>query len=373
MDILRGADYWRTHAEAEGEAAEPLFQVVIVGYRGRDREEAATALAQAFGLALDAARELVGRAPVVVKSAVREDVARQYREVLLRTGAEVELRPMARAASPAAPASATPPAPRRGAITVNVPVEPPASLPERRAPETGSGIGSSMLLPFRGSGWKWLLGGGAYSVASATVIRVLDSPAVAGVCALLFGAGLIAIAAAFHHACLWGALRGEREPSATGDPEGDVVDRWVTPGLRFGLFALLLYVLPGIWLHGRLDGAAAAEVAGDPWTWVVMLAPALCWPLSVAIAGVRGSVVELFNVVIAAKLVARVPLQVVFLWVVTGLALATIPLAVLSVAGLSGRLDSLAPFLVGPSFLVAHGIHGALCGWLARTREDVFA
>jgi hypothetical protein len=353
--------------------------VVIVGYGKRNVEDAAADLAEAFGLSLAAARDLIRRAPVVVKSAVSEDVARQFRDVLLRTGAQIEIRPMEEPRARPIPPTRPPPAPEgeqvtvnsfRGAVTVNLPPEPEAPLAERRVREAGNGILGAMLLPFRGSGWKWLLGGSSFSVGAVALMQLFEAPPGAVVCLLLLGLGLVGITAGFHHACLTGASSGEHEPSVMGELDAGVfVDAFVIPGLRFALLALAIGVLPGIWVHARIEEGGVGTIATSPLTWVALLAPALYWPLGLAVAGVRGSAAQFFNIAAAARLVARAPVQATFLLT---LALATVCLALFSISGLPGRLTALTPFIAGPTLLLAHAIHGAITGWLASNREEVF-
>lgn len=252
----------------------------------------------------------------------------------------------------------------------------PSAAPEPEADDRGffAALPSTLLLPLRGPGLRWLL---ACSVAGA----VFALSAVASRFIWLFGLFAMFMAAAvfvgmvfgYFRASLWGAASSTGEPNAMR--ELDAESLWAdcfAPGAWLLINSVIMQVALFAYAQGRLADGGPWALALDPIGWALLLGPVLYWPLGQALMATRGSL-SFWDLLAAGRVVLHAPLQVgavVAVGLVTYLApllaclLLVLPYGVWAVA-------LAAPALVGLPYAYSQAVQGAAMGHLFRTRPHL--
>lgn len=394
-----------------------LFDVVLLGFGPEtDTCRAAGSLARVFGLDATTAQRIVATTPVTVRRNAKTTSAEAYRCALAGIGAQVELR---RTTPP-------PPAPE-GPVELTArgdepevihdrqsfyqpQYEPPVDLAERerarrarvlerarrageaylpvvcrsqqpeRAPDTRtfwSAVPSSLIVPLRGPGARWLLSIGSHGLVLGAVCFVSQFMAIFGFFVnFFFGSIMLGLLARYLRACLWGVMGNEEQPQPIRASTPDnLLDEYLGPGLALSLFFFVIQVVGVMWaIHALRSGREPASMLVDPTGWLLFVGPVVYWPLGVALMGLTSRTGAFFDLPLAVRLILAAPLELLTTLVVGLAMLALVGVAGAALVAFFGPVGLLlAPALLCVPNAYIHGVQGALFGHLLRTRGDALS
>ncbi|MDH5673257.1 MAG: ribosomal protein L7/L12 [Myxococcales bacterium] len=233
----------------------------------------------------------------------------------------------------------------------------------------------AIVLPFSGSGLLWIVAIAVWSVLVG-ILGVLASfvPLLGAVVTFFANSSLLAISADYFRVCFWVPLTGEQslEQRPSFDP-ARVLNLYVKSGLHLTLFVILSQVMLVLLIASKvMNGAGPIELLTDPLLWLAALLPGYYWAMAITTCALSSDFTGVWNFVVGIRAIARAPLEYSFIAGSGVVLMVGSAVAMALVGSITGIAGALLTATAGLPLALSHGVMGALMGYLARTRPEVF-